>query len=113
MTFEEISVFMDELLGSEKVAYYSFSENEAPTLPYLIFYYPESKNILADDGVYLEGTSLNLELYSSKKDIDLEKEIEKKLVDKGLVYEKSEAYIESENMYEILYEMEVIIDGKS
>lgn len=92
-------------------AYHHFAEGEAPVLPYLIYTYPESIPYAADDGVYEQGSSLQLELYSETRDLPIERRIEHMLDVNDLVYRKSEVYIESEQLYEIIYEMEVVAMG--
>lgn len=109
MTFEEIATMIDSF-GLPN-AYYQFYENEVPPLPYVIFYYPTSDNFKADDSVYQHITNLNIELYSKNKDIDLEMQFESFLKENGLVWEKSESYLDTEHMYEIVYESEVVING--
>ena len=48
-----------------------------------------------------------MELYTDLKDPDLENRLETVLDRHGLFYEKSEVWIESERMYEVLYEFEI------
>ena len=50
---------------------------------------------------------LNIELYTDKKDVELEETVEAVLDRHGIFYVKSEVWIESENLYEVLYQMEV------
>ena len=45
------------------------------------------------------------ELYTDKKSPKLEKRIEKVFTDHEVFYQKSETWIESERMYEVLYEL--------
>ena len=59
----------------------------------------------------MQGSSLQLELYSETRDLSVERRIEHMLDDNDLVYRKSEVYIESEQLYEIIYEMEVTVMG--
>jgi hypothetical protein len=54
---------------------------------------------------------LNIELYTREKDFENEATIEGVLADNDLTYYKEENYIDSEKMYQIAYEMEVIIHG--
>jgi hypothetical protein len=54
---------------------------------------------------------LNIELYTSEKDFDLEAQVEGIISGKGLTYYKEESYIDKENIWQIAYEMEVIING--
>lgn len=94
-----------------EVTYFMFKENEAPELPYLVYYFPKSTNVFADGGNYVGKTALNIELYTDNKDFDTEAIVEKVLNENGLAYEKTESYLDTEKMYEVLYEMEVIYHG--
>ena len=61
----------------------------------------------ADGKVYFKAKQLDLELYTDKKMPELEEQVEAVLDAYELFYEKTETYIESEKLYEVLYEMEV------
>ena len=50
---------------------------------------------------------LDIELYTDLKNPDLEETIEAVLLKHGIFYGKSETWIESEKLYEVLYETEV------
>ena len=56
---------------------------------------------------------IHIELYTDCKDLSAEQKVEAVLDEHGIFYEKSETWIESEKLYEVLYsfEMEVINDG--
>lgn len=110
MTVEEIYE-MVEAIGLP-CTYYSFPEKEAPSLPYVVFYFPNSNNFPADDRVYAHITSLNIELYTNEKSFEYEAAVESVLDLHGMVWEKSESYLNSEQMYEVLYEMEIIVNGE-
>lgn len=88
-------------------AYDHFAEGESPEPPFLVYLYPGSHNFAADGRVYFKVKKLNLELYTDHKDLELEEKVEAVLDSHGLFYEKSEVWIESERLYEVLYEMEV------
>ena len=74
---------------------------------FLVFLYPNSDNFAADGMVYFKVNRLNIELYTDLKDVELEETVEAVLDKHGIFYEKSEVWIESENLYEVLYQMEV------
>lgn len=93
------------------VTYYQWPESEAPALPYLVWYLPGSGNVAADDSVYKRIEALNLELYTADKDFETEAAVEAVLDANHIVWTRSEAYLETEHMYEVLFEMEIIIDG--
>ena len=88
-------------------AYHHFVEGESPEPPFLVFLYPNSDNFAADGMVYFKVNRLNIELYTDLKDVELEETVEAVLDKYGIFYEKSEVWIESENLYEVLYQMEV------
>lgn len=75
--------------------------------PFLVWRIPESDNFVADGITYVKIDVLNIELYSDIKDWDNEKKVEDILEKYGIAYQKTESYLESEKMYEVLYEMEV------
>ena len=91
-------------------AYHHFEEGQEPEKPYLVYLYPETNNFSADGIVYQGINELDLELYTDRKDPDAEKRVEAVLKEHGFFYEKTETYLESEKMYEVLYEMEVLIN---
>lgn len=105
MTHEEVINMMEEM--ELDFAYHHFVEGESPEPPFVVFLYPTSDNFSADGMVYKKINKLDIELYTDKKDIDLEEKVEAVLDSHGIFYEKSEVWIEKEKLYEVLYEMEV------
>ena len=105
MTHAEVKE-MVESIGLES-AYHHFAEGESPDPPFLVFLYPNADNFAADGIVYFSVNVLHIELYTDKKDPDLEEQVETVLTEYGIYYNKSEVWIESERLYEVLYEMEV------
>ena len=88
-------------------AYDHFSEGEAPDPPFICYMIPSTDNFAADGTVYLDIDVVNIELYTDKKDPELEKKLQGLLTESGFVYEKNEAWIESEKLYEVVYEFEM------
>ena len=88
-------------------AYHHFAEGESPEPPFLVFLYPEADNFSADGTVYFKINRLHIELYTDLKNPDLEESIEAVLLRYGIFYGKTETWIESEKLYEVLYGMEV------
>ena len=72
-----------------------------------------SNNFAADGMVYFKINQIHIELYTDCKDPALENSIETVMDSHGIFYNKSETWIESEKLYEVLYtfEMEVINNG--
>ena len=91
------------------IAYHHFAEGEAPSLPYLVYHYPKSDNFSADNFAYAKEDDLDIELYEAKRDFDIEEALEHILDANDLFYVKTEIYIPGEDMYEILYEMNVYL----
>lgn len=107
MTFTDIAKMINDT-GLQN-AYYSFPENSNPVLPYILFYYPNNNDLKADNSNYQKIVRLNIELYTENKDFTTEALLEDTLNAHGLVYARSESYIDSEHMYEVLFETDVII----
>ena len=89
-------------------AYDHFTEGESPAPPFLCFLFPGTENVFADNVVWQRIDELNIELYADTKQPDTESRIEEILTAHELPYEKSEVWIESEKMYEVLYQAQII-----
>lgn len=105
MTHEEVVAMMEEM--NLPFAYDHFVEGESPEPPFAVFLYPGSNNFPADGRVYYKSNRLNIGIYTDLKNSELELTVEAVLDLHGIFYEKSEVWIESENLYEVLYQMEV------
>ena len=57
--------------------------------------------------MYVSFKRLHIELYTDEKSPDAEQRVEKVLHQYNIYYTKSEVWIESEKLYEVLYTMEV------
>ena len=88
-------------------AYHHYAEGEAIDPPFMVYLLPGSDNFSADGRVYYKKEEVNLELYTDKKDMSLEEKIEEILDSHDIFYNKSETWIESEKLYEVLYEFEM------
>ncbi len=90
-------------------AYDHFAEGESPDPPFICYLTPNSDNFAADGKVYYKINEIHIELYTDCKDLSAEQKLEDVLDAYDIYYEKSETWIESEKLYEVLYtfEMEV------
>ena len=90
-------------------AYHHFAEGESPEPPFICYLLPGSNNFSADGKVYYKINEVHIELYTDLKDLAVEQQLEDVLDEHGIYYNKSETWIESEKLYEVLYtfEMEV------
>lgn len=91
-------------------AYYEFPDDTPQEPPFVCFFFPESDDFHADNQNYVGIERLIIELYTDEKDFAQESAVESVLVSNNLTYRKVETYIGSERMWQITYEMEVIID---
>ena len=99
---------MDELLKILKeteipFAYDHFAEGESPQPPFICYLLPGSNNFSADGKVYFKANEVHIELYTDFKDLAVEQKLEAVLDKHGIFYNKSETWIESEKLYEVLY----------
>lgn len=108
MTTEQVSGMIKEI--GIPYAYYQFPEDTSVPTPFICFYFDENNDVFADDVNYTKIVNLCIELYTDDKDFNLEKQVESVLQEHNMSYTKSEARIDSEKMFEILYQMEVIIN---
>lgn len=83
---------------------YNHFKSEQQT-PYLVYMVSETESFAADNKVYHKEDRFAIELYTSKKDTHSETRLEVLLEDHEVYYEKYEAYLESEKMYQIRYEI--------
>lgn len=87
------------------VAYNHFKK--PPCLPYIVYLFTFSNNFGADNKVYQKINNYQVELYSDKKDLASEKLIEDLLDENEIFYDKIETYVESEEFYQVIYEIQI------
>ena len=87
-------------------AYDHFAEGESPDPPFICYLIPASDNFSADGRVCFKANEVHIELYTDKKDIDKEALVEAVLDSHGIFYDRTEVWIESERLYEVLYSFE-------
>lgn len=88
-------------------AYDHFAEGESPEPPFLCYLLPGSDNFSADGKVYHKISEVRLELYTDYKDLASEQKVEDTLDAAGLFYNKTETWIDSEKLYEVLYSFDM------
>lgn len=103
---------MDRLLEILKAcgipfAYDHFAEGEAPSPPFICYLLPSSDNFSADGKVYYKKNQVRIELYTDTKNLETEKAVEDELDAFSVFYNKSETWIDSEKLYEVLYQFEM------
>ena len=85
------------------VAYHHFTSPPSP--PYVVYLFSYSSNFGADNKVYDAQKNFQVELYAKAKDLASEKLIEDALNGADVYWEKTETYIDSEGLYQVLYEI--------
>lgn len=87
------------------VAYREFKK--PPSIPFIVYVADESNNFAADNVVYQPFTNYDIELYTENKDPAREALIETILTDNEIYYDKLEAWIESEELYQVSYSIQI------
>ena len=105
MKLAEIASMVSEM--GMPFAYDHFAEGEGPDPPFVCFLTPGSDNFAADGGVYFKINEVRIELYTDHKDPGAEAAVEQVLDCHEIFYDKSEVWIESEKLYEVMYSFEV------
>lgn len=105
MTMEELVAMLQKM--GIAFAYDHFTEGESPDPPFICYLLPGSNNFAADGKVYFKINQVRIELYTDRKDLGVERKVETVLDDSGIFYNKSEVWIQSEKLYEVLYSFEV------
>lgn len=104
MTLFELKELLEDL--NIPIQYRTFKVCEAPPLPWILYYVIDNDPTLkADNSNYFKRSSVAIELYADEKDLALEERLEKILEDNFFEYDMAETYIESEFMYETIYEI--------
>ena len=103
---------MDKIIGMLKeigipFAYSHFAEGESPEPPFLCYLLPRSDNFSADGAVYHKLSVVHFEVYTDKKDRALENRVEDVFDKNNIFYNKSEVWINSEKLYEVIYSFEM------
>lgn len=101
MTLTELKKLLDAT--GYPVAYSHFKESvNTPYICYLVTYSP---HFHADNKTYHKINSVDIELYTDKKDLHAESIIESILDDNELPYDPIETFIESEKVFQKIYEV--------
>lgn len=101
MTIDELYKLLNQL--NLPLAYNHFKNPQKP--PYLVYMTDDSSNFAADNKVYHKTDNFAIELYTDKKGIKLETQLELLLDAHDLYYEKYEVYIDTEKLYQVRYEI--------
>lgn len=109
MTLQELAQILKST--GYPVAYSHFkkdSNTPPPRPPFICYVVAYSSNFFADDRVHKKIDQVQVELYTTIKDLEAEKKVETALENAGLVYETTETFIESEQLFQKIYEIGVV-----
>lgn len=107
MTFQEVATTIRSI--GFPFAYYQFPEGTAQAPPFICYFYSGDNDFKADNSNYQKIEHLNIELYTDEKNFEAEAQIENVLKSAGLVWSRSEEYIDSERLYLVVYELDIMI----
>lgn len=91
-------------------AYDHFAEGESPLPPFVVYMYKGTNNFNADGIAYYEINEVNIELYTDRKNVAIERRLEKLLTQEGICFSKSETWIPAESLYEVVYSYEEAVE---
>lgn len=109
MTLVELKQILNET--GYPVTYSHFTptpNNSVPDPPYICYLETPSSNMFADDEVYQEIENVRIELYTVKKDRTAEGKVKELLKNHKIPFETSEDYIESEKLFQKIFEVRLI-----
>ena len=109
MTLAELKKILDA--AGYPVAYSHFIptlDKPVPSPPYICYLVDGNPNFMADNKVYHKISDVSIELYSNKKDLVAEGKLEIVLDEHDIPYETSEIFIESEQLFQKIYEVRLI-----
>lgn len=109
MTLAELVLILKD--SGYPVTYSHFKETPTrpiPSPPYITYLEDPSSNVFADNKVYKSIKNIRIELYTDLKDLVAEAKIEELLNENDLPFETDEAWIESEQLFQRIYEVRLI-----
>lgn len=110
MTYKEVNT----MIASIGIDYaYNHFTDTGHELPFICFLFSSSDDFAADNVNYQKIRQLDIELYTDNKDFTLEQTVENVLNENGFVYTKQESYIDSEQMYMVVFTTNVAITDEA
>jgi hypothetical protein len=109
MTLSELVTILKATGYPVVYSHFNVSENNPmPDPPYLTYIFTYSSNMYADNKVYKKINNIQIELYTNKKNLQAEAKLEDILDSHEIAYQTSELFIESENIFQKIYEVRMI-----
>lgn len=107
MTYRQVATMIRSI--GIPYAYYQFPDGTAQACPFICFFFSDSNDLAAENTNYQKIRTLNIELYTDNKDFALEETVETVLNSNGLVYDRSESYLDSERMFMVVYTTDILV----
>ncbi len=107
MTYKEVAAMVASV--GVPYAYYQFPDGTEVAPPFICFWFDRNNDFIADSRNYQKIEHLRVEVYSDNKNYSLEAVTEAALTGAGLVWVKTEGWLDSERMMMVLYECDVLI----
>ena len=107
MTYKEVATMVSSI--GLPYAYYEFPDGTEQEPPFVCFFYGDSDDMYADNSNFAAIRPVTIELYTANKDFTTESTVESVLSTNGLPYRKTETYIDTEHMFQISYDVEILI----
>ncbi|UTG84531.1 hypothetical protein [Bacillus paranthracis] len=109
MTFAELKKVLDST--GYPVAYSHFTGTPltpVPEPPYILYISVYSSNLFADNAMMLKVDNVQIELYTTKKNLKAEARLESALNQAELGWQSAETFIESEQLFQKIYDVRVV-----
>lgn len=87
------------------VAYEHFDEQDVPEMPFVCYAEVGSNNFMADNKVYSPIKKVDVQLFTSRKDIEAEEKLEEALGD--FSWNKECEFVDEEVCYRTIYTVEI------
>ena len=108
MTYRQVATMINSI--GIPYAYYQFPDGTGQACPFICFFFSDSNDLAAENTNYQKIRTLNIELYTDNKDFSLEETVETVLNSNGLVYDRSESYLDSERMFMVVYTTDILVE---
>src|SRR5690625_84723 len=109
MTLQELNLALREIGYPVYYSHPTVNDNSPPPVPpYITYLFAYSNDLIADNVNYTKISQMQVELYTRIKDLNAEIQVQNKLKDLRLPYYKYETYLDSEKLFQIIYEIQII-----
>lgn len=104
------NIQMISLLKTLSIPSFYDHADTGQALPFIAIHVNQPMGFRADNGNYLKRWEFRLDLYTVKKSLDLEAEIEKLLDDNEIPWDQSEIYLDDQECWESEYTFDILGD---